>query len=111
MAKAKKNLTSISSDGILAFVKFEKIATEIGKLVDEKNAAYGSSFLKSEKILKILYPNGIEPNQYKDMLAITRIVDKLFRIATKKDAFGENPFKDIAGYGILGVANGESEKE
>ena len=45
------------------------------------------------------------------MLAITRIVDKLFRIATKKDAFGENPFKDIAGYGILGVANGESEKE
>ena len=107
----KKNLTSISSDGILAFVKFEKIATEIGKLVDEKDAAYGSSFLKSEKILKILYPNGIEPEQYKDMLAITRIIDKLFRIATKKDAFGENPFKDIAGYGILGVANGESEKE
>ena len=52
-------------------MKFEKIATEIGKLVDEKDAAYGSSFLKSEKILKILYPNGIEPNQYKDMLAIT----------------------------------------
>ena len=109
--KAKKSLTSISNDGILAFVKFEKIATEIGKLVDEKDAAYGSSFLKSEKILKILYPNGIEPDQYKDMLAITRIIDKLFRIATKKDAFGENPFKDIAGYGILGVANGESEKE
>jgi hypothetical protein len=44
------------------------------------------------------------------MLAITRIVDKLFRIATKKDAFGENPFKDIAGYGILGIAN-DQEKE
>ena len=73
-------------------MKFEKIATEIGKLVDEKDATYGSSFLKSEKILKILYPNGIEPSQYKDMLAITRIIDKLFRIATKKDAFGENPF-------------------
>tara|TARA_R100001244_G_scaffold36961_1_gene33792 strand:- start:176 stop:502 length:327 start_codon:yes stop_codon:yes gene_type:complete len=107
----KKNLTSIYNNSILNFMKFEKIATEIGKLVDEKDAAYGSSFLKSEKILKILYPNGIEPNQYKDMLAITRIIDKLFRIATKKDAFGENPFKDIAGYGILGVANGESEKE
>jgi len=92
-------------------MKFEKIATEIGKFVDDKDAACGSSFLKSEKILKILYPNGIEPNQYKDMLAITRIIDKLFRIATQKDAFGENPFKDIAGYGILGVANGESEKK
>jgi hypothetical protein len=90
-------------------MKFERIATEIGKLVDEKDAAYGSSFLKSEKILSILYPNGIEPSQYKDMLAITRIVDKLFRIATKKDAFGENPFKDIAGYGILGVSNDEPQ--
>ena len=92
-------------------MKFEKIATEIGKLVEEKNLAYGSSFLKSEKILKILYPDGIRPDQYKDMLAITRIIDKLFRIATQKDAFGENPFKDIAGYGILGVANGESQEE
>jgi hypothetical protein len=91
-------------------MKYEKIATEIGKLVDIKDAAYGSSFLKSEKILKILYPDGIEPSQYRDMLAITRIIDKLFRIATDKDALGENPFKDIAGYGILGVANHEKGK-
>ena len=92
-------------------MKFEKIATEIGKLVDKKNIAYGSSFLKSEKILKILYPNGIQPEQYKDMLAMTRIIDKLFRIATRKEAFGESPFKDIAGYGILGVASDEEEEK
>jgi ribosome biogenesis protein Nip4 len=91
-------------------MKFEKVGSEIGKLVDEKNAAYGSSFEKSEKILKVLYPNGIKPEQYKDMLAITRIVDKLFRIATDKDAFGESPFKDIAGYGILGLANAKEKK-
>ena len=94
-----------------ALMKFEKIGTEIGKLVDEKNTAYGSAFEKSEEILKVLYPDGIEPKQYKDMLAVTRIVDKLFRIATKKDAFGESPFKDIAGYGILGVANDQQEQE
>ena len=92
-------------------MKFEKIGTEIGKLVDEKNTAYGSAFEKSEEILKVLYPDGIDPNQYKDMLAVTRIVDKLFRIATQKDAFGESPFKDIAGYGILGMANDEKEEE
>lgn len=92
-------------------MKFEEIGTQIGKLVDLKNEAYGSSFLKSEQILRVLYPNGISPQQYKDMLAVTRIVDKLFRIATNKDALGENPFKDIAGYGILGVANGEKTKE
>ena len=92
-------------------MKFEEIGTQIGKLVDLKNEAYGSSFLKSEQILRVLYPDGISPQQYKDMLAVTRIVDKLFRIATNKDALGENPFKDIAGYGILGVANGEKAKE
>lgn len=86
-------------------MKFEKIGQDIGKLVDEKNQAYGNAFLESEKILKILYPNGVKTEQYLDMLAITRIIDKLFRIATHKDAFGESPFKDIAGYGILGVAN------
>ena len=89
-------------------MKFEKIGTDIGKLVDQKNAAYGSSFEKSEHILKILYPDGINPDQYRNMLAVTRIVDKLFRIATDKDAFGENPFKDIAGYGILGINNKEN---
>ena len=66
-------------------------------------------FEKSEEILKVLYPDGIEPKQYKDMLAVTRIIDKLFRIATQKEAFGESPFKDIAGYGILGVANDEEK--
>jgi hypothetical protein len=91
-------------------MKFEKIGTEIGKLVDQKNTAYGDSFKKSEQILKILYPDGVHPEQYQDMLAITRILDKLFRIATSKDAFGESPFKDIAGYGILGVSNAEDEK-
>lgn len=91
-------------------MKFEKIGTDIGKLVDQKNAAYGSSFEKSEQILQVLYPEGIQPDQYTDMLAVVRIVDKLFRIATDKDAFGESPFKDIAGYGILGVANAEEKK-
>jgi hypothetical protein len=91
-------------------MKFEKIGTEIGQLVDEKNAAYGSSFAKSQEILKVLYPEGIQPDQYQDMLAVTRIIDKLFRIATQKEAFGESPFKDIAGYGILGIANGEPEE-
>ena len=92
-------------------MKFEKIGSEIGKLVEQKNQAYGNSFSNSSDVLKVLYPNGIMPEQYGDMLAITRIIDKLFRVATKKDAFGESPFKDIAGYGILGAANDEPESE
>jgi hypothetical protein len=37
-------------------------------------------------------------------LLLVRIFDKLKRIATSKQAFEEDPYKDIAGYGILGVA-------
>lgn len=84
---------------------FVDIGTAIGKLVAEKNAAYGDAFGKSFLVLKTLYPDGIKPEQYPDMLGVLRVVDKLFRIANTKDAFDENPWMDIAGYGILGVAN------
>ena len=87
---------------------FIDIANEIGELVQEKNKAYGDSFAKSQQIIKILYPDGVRSAQYMDMLAITRVIDKLFRIATKKDAFGESPWRDICGYAILGIANDEA---
>jgi selenophosphate synthase len=91
---------------------YTKTATEIGKLVSEKQEAYGDSFSKSEEIIKILYPNGIKPENYRDLLTITRIIDKLFRIATRKDAFGESPYRDITGYGLLGtVSDLEKEKK
>lgn len=89
---------------------YKEIGEEIGSLVDQKNAAYGSSFAESYKILSVLYPNGIKPEQYTDALAIIRVIDKLFRLATNKDAFGESPWRDIAGYAILGVSNDESKK-
>lgn len=86
---------------------FERIGTELGRLVKEKNVAYGDSFTKAADILNTLYPNGVQPEQYVDMLAVIRILDKLFRLSTRKDAFGESPWKDICGYAILGVANDE----
>ena len=90
---------------------FEKIATDIGKLVRQKNVAYGDSFSHASDVLKILYPDGVKPEQYVDMLAITRVLDKLFRLATRKDAFGESPWKDICGYSILGIANDDNTTE
>jgi hypothetical protein len=80
---------------------FEEVGAEIGRLTDEKNKCYGDSFSKSGNLLKELFPNGIPVEKYDDMLYIVRVIDKLFRIATNKDAFGENPAKDIAGYSIL----------
>lgn len=90
---------------------YEEIGQQVGQLVDEKNAAYGSSFAESHKILSVLYPDGIAPEQYTDALATIRVIDKLFRIATNKDAFGETPWQDIAGYAILGIANAANRRE
>lgn len=81
----------------------KEISLDLGSLLEEKNKAYGSAFSKSSEVLKILYPNGVEPDQYTDLLLTTRILDKLFRIATDKSAFNEEPWKDIAGYGLLGL--------
>lgn len=90
--------------------KYELLASEIGKLTAEKNKAYGDSFSRASEILRVLYPDGIQPNSYDDALAITRVIDKLFRLATRKDAFGESPWKDICGYALLGMANDEETK-
>ena len=80
---------------------YEEEGQKIGKLADEKNHAYGDSFRLSGSILKILYPKGVTPRQYGDMLAVVRVLDKIFRIATDRNALGEDPWVDIAGYAIL----------
>lgn len=84
--------------------KYEELGTKIGQLVDEKDAAYGSSFSKSGDFVRLLWPNGCPPENYDDLLTLIRIFDKMMRIATRKNAFGESPYKDMAGYSILGAA-------
>jgi len=90
---------------------FEIIGNDVGKLVQRKNEAYGDSFSKSQQILEILYPNGVKIDEYQDMLALVRVIDKMFRIATNKDALGESPWTDICGYSILGIANDLEKKK
>ena len=79
---------------------YEEIAHEIAKLVERKQMQYGDSFGNSHKVLEALYPNGISVEQYKDLLAIIRIVDKLFRLS-KGNQGEESAWKDIMGYALL----------
>ena len=91
--------------------RYEAAGRALGALVDVKQAAYGDSFGRAGDVLRILYPAGIRPDQYRDALAVVRIVDKLFRIATDRDALGESPWRDVAGYGLLGAAAAEAAKD
>ena len=88
---------------------FSELGAEIGKLVEEKAAAYGDWNVPGQ-ILRLLYPDGVKLEQVDDMLTIVRILDKLRRIATKKDAFGESPYRDIIGYAMQGVKKDEQER-
>jgi hypothetical protein len=90
---------------------YKELGAELGNLVDEKNKAYGSSFAVCGDFLKLIYPTGIKSEQYTDALLLVRIFDKMMRIANKKDAFGENPFGDIAGYGLLGLSKDSADTE
>ena len=81
--------------------RYEEVGASIGRLVDAKQKAYGRSFDKMSDIFRVLYPAGIKPDQYDDVLAVARIMDKFFRIATQKNAFGESPWGDVAGYALL----------
>ena len=82
---------------------FSEIGDQVGKLVSEKQLAYGDSFGRSGECLRQMFPDGIKTEQYDDLLTIARILDKLFRIANNPNAFDENPYQDIVGYGLLGM--------
>ena len=82
---------------------FAQAVDDVAALVKKKNAAYGNSFGTAGEALKILYPDGVKPEQYAEALLVTRIWDKLKRLATNNDPFGESPFVDIAGYAMCGI--------
>jgi hypothetical protein len=89
---------------------FVRLGMDIGELLVKKNEKYGNSFAVIDKFFELLYPNGIVPAQYQDALLLARIFDKMMRIATDARAFGESPYRDIAGYAILGLSVSEKSK-
>lgn len=93
-------------------MRYADLGKEIGELVDQKNAAYGSAFDTVGEFLKLMYPTGILPEQYVDSLAIVRIFDKLKRIASIKNNTTKeqlvDAYSDIAGYGLLGLRRARS---
>jgi hypothetical protein len=93
---------------------FEELGLSIGKLVDEKQKAYGDSVTKCYEIMKVLlqdYHNEenhtytIPESLLPQMLLDIRKIDKLNRRFSNPngDLMGENPFQDDVGYSMLGV--------
>ena len=92
--------------GKRASSRYIKKALELGRLVETKQEQYGDSWGKAGRILEILYPDGVRPDQYHTFLGITRVIDKLCRLANGNQG-EENAWEDLAGYGLLGAVGGE----
>jgi|TARA_R100001163_G_scaffold63888_1_gene56795 hypothetical protein len=92
---------------------FSELGDAVGDLVHDKQRAYGDSFGRSGECLRQMFPEGINTDQYDDLLTIARILDKLFRLANDPSAFDENPYRDIVGYALLGMNRhlGQSSEE
>jgi hypothetical protein len=80
--------------------QYTRIAKEIGQLVDKKNAQYGDAINVTGDFLKLLFPNGIQPENYNNVAVLVRVFDKMKRIANGNQG-EENAWRDICGYGLL----------
>ena len=84
-----------------------QVIKELETLLLSKRKAYGNAFNDAPQILKHLYPSGIQPDQYEDLLTIVRVLDKLYRIANRANT--EDPWQDIAGYAVLALERTKNE--
>lgn len=92
-------------------MSIKNLANEIAATVDKKGAAYGNAIDFVEKTLTELYTNGIPVAAYKDALITIRVLDKLKRLSTDPNAFGESPWDDIVGYALRGAEKNRAQKQ
>jgi hypothetical protein len=81
-------------------MSYEDIGKKVGHLVFQKQIQYGNSFGTCHKFLELLYPYGMTPEHYPEMLTMVRVFDKLMRVA-KGNQGDENAWQDICGYALL----------
>lgn len=86
----------------LSLCSYEAKGRAIGRLVDSKQKQYGDSFHKCGSYLRLLYPDGIRPEQYDDLLTVVRDFDKSMRIATGNQG-NEDAWADKCGYALLAM--------
>lgn len=90
-------------------MNYKEVGSSIGHIVDQKNKQYGNAINDTEDFLRLLYPCGIAPSDYKNIGILVRIFDKIKRIANGNKG-DENAYMDIAGYAIL-MSKIKEEKE
>lgn len=88
----------------------EELGASVGRMVGTKRIAYGNSTGVTAKIMKLLLPNGVKPEQYEDVQFANRIIDKISRRLASGNGDDEDAIKDGAGYFLLWLEQARSAK-
>jgi len=88
--------------------RFLDLGNGIGELLAEKRRAYGDNFERSVRFIADLYPKGVPPEAYPQLLPLIRMLDKISRVAQiSQDRTGsfkeglKDAWRDMAGYSVL----------
>lgn len=84
--------------------KFKNLAADLGALVGEKDEHYGEMMESTRLFLLSIFPDGIGTAQYSTVGLLVRVFDKLRRSAHDGHDNAED-WRDIAGYGLQGLAH------
>ena len=87
---------------------FKETALDIADLLNDKHLQYGDTFKETAVVLRRLYPDGIKPQQYSDVLYVLRIYENLVRALNMENS--AEPWRDIAGFAILALEAKHAQK-
>ena len=80
---------------------YEQVGAFIGALVDKGIPVSNGNPHEAVAVVRALFPHGIKPEQYDDLLAMIRMIDSMFLISREKKSAGKTShYMDIVCWGI-----------
>lgn len=87
-------------------MNFKEKALEVAEMLERKSEEYDAPYDSDNDFLKIMYPNGVAPDKYADMVLCLRLYDTLKKLTKSGDT---KYIEYIAGYGILAMCEDRGE--
>jgi hypothetical protein len=87
-------------------MRFKEKALEVAEMLERKSEEYDAPYDSDNEFLKIMYPDGVPPNQYSNMVLCLRLYDTLKKLTKTGDT---KYIEYIAGYGILAMCEEGSD--
>jgi hypothetical protein len=88
---------------------YTSAAGEVVREVTGKQQQYGNAFAETAKILAIIYPDGVRPEQLQTATIITRMLDRVFQLARAPIGQEARACSALAGLSLLCMVETRAE--